>query len=272
MQIKLNGQTRLKQALDAIPGALDYTVSLNPRDFKRLFNPFMRKYMSPRISLERVAAMAGTPLSEMLAELHRLAGEPPAVLAEDESTRTTGSPLPQSPATPPGWMKLAEHPDFHWINLLPLDETLGDPLPPIIVAIKNMPPGGAIGIKHRWEPQPLYDIWRKMQLEWYACQFGPEEWHIFIYKPPKLIPTAPDPVIYVELRHLPPQEAVLRVTLMFDQLRPGQRLEISGANQQTEPLVRQAFEKDYPGLFEWQIVVENDKKVIKVNRRPFAEP
>lgn len=266
MQINLTGETRLKEALDTVPGTLDYIVSLNPHDFKRLHNPFMRKYMSPRISLDRVAAMAGVPLSEMLKELRRLAGEPETDLPHEEAP-PPGRPVPQSPSAPPEWMKLTENPGLHWINLLALDEVLGDPMPPIVVAVKNMPPGGVLGIKHRWEPQPLYDIWQKMKLEWFTRQVGPEEWHIFVYKPPRILPSAPSPVIYVELRHLPPQEAGLRVGLMFDQLQPGQRLEITGATDQTEPLVRQTLEQSYPGRYEWQNELEHDKKVIKVVRQ-----
>ena len=57
----ISGDTRLNRVLDAIPTALDYIVSLRPHDFDRLHNPFMRKHMSPRISLRRVAAMVGIP-------------------------------------------------------------------------------------------------------------------------------------------------------------------------------------------------------------------
>jgi uncharacterized protein (DUF2249 family) len=145
---------------------------------------------------------------------------------------------------------------------------LGDPLPPIVVAIKNLPPGGVIGIKHHWEPQPLYDIWQKMQLEWFTRQAGPEEWHIFVYKPLKILPSIPAPVIYAELRHLPFQETGLRVGLMFEQLQPGQILEITGATQQTEALVRQTLEMSYLGQYDWQTTFEGNKLVIRAIRRP----
>ncbi len=53
----ISAETRLSQVLDAVPGALDYIVSLNAHDFGRLRNPVLRRYMSSRISLRRVAAM-----------------------------------------------------------------------------------------------------------------------------------------------------------------------------------------------------------------------
>ena len=79
--IQLSGETQLSHALDAIPGALDYIVSLNPHDFKRLRNPFMRRYMSPRIRLRRVAAMAGVPEERLLRELAALSSGTAEVVA-----------------------------------------------------------------------------------------------------------------------------------------------------------------------------------------------
>lgn len=55
----MNGNTRLSKALDSHPDVLEMIVGLNPRDFSRLRNTRMRRFMAPRITLRRVAAMAG---------------------------------------------------------------------------------------------------------------------------------------------------------------------------------------------------------------------
>src|SRR3954464_7325858 len=68
-KLQITGETRLNRVLDSIPGALDYIVSLNPPDFGRLRNPVMRKYMSPRISLSRVAAMARVEEEQLVRDL-----------------------------------------------------------------------------------------------------------------------------------------------------------------------------------------------------------
>jgi len=92
----VSGETRLSQALGLIPGALEYIVSLNPHDFGRLHNPFMRKYMSPRISLRRVAAMAGIPEAQLLQGLSSLNGSEAArpasgELSGEHSRRSAGT-------------------------------------------------------------------------------------------------------------------------------------------------------------------------------------
>ncbi len=47
----IHANTRLNKALELHPQVLDYIVSLNPHDFRRLHNPLMRRLMSPRITL-----------------------------------------------------------------------------------------------------------------------------------------------------------------------------------------------------------------------------
>ncbi len=61
MSIEVDESSKLSKALRLHPDVLDYIVSLNPHDFKRLYNPLMRRMMPPRISLARVAEMTGTP-------------------------------------------------------------------------------------------------------------------------------------------------------------------------------------------------------------------
>jgi hypothetical protein len=86
----LSGDTRVNQVLDAIPGALDYIVSLDPHDFQRLRHPALRRYMGPRISLlRRVAAIAGVPegsLDRVRQDL-RAALAPRFMLTEGETPR-----------------------------------------------------------------------------------------------------------------------------------------------------------------------------------------
>jgi uncharacterized protein (DUF2249 family) len=239
-KLQITGETRLNRVLDSIPGALDYIVSLNPHDFGRLRNPVMRKYMSPRISLRRVAAMARVEEERLIRDLAGLRGEQGdeqadrgdntlAVLARDSTPLPSSPPLAQSPATPPPWMSGVNESCLHWVDLLPIDNVLGDPMLPVTVAVRRMQPGGTIGIRHRWEPQPLYDIWQKMGLEWFASKISRDEWHIFVHKPTHSspsVPMAPSRSILVELRHIPDQEAPVRVLVAFEQLEPGQTLEL----------------------------------------------
>lgn len=179
----INGETRLNIVLETLPGALEYIIALNPHDFARLHNPVMRRLMSPRITLRRVAAMAGLGEAQLLAGLAALGGVPVGVAPPGDGG-ASGSLPPQSPTVPPAWMDAVADADLTWVDLLPLDDTQGDPFLPVSLAVKAMPPGCVIGIRHRWQPQPLYDVWARMGLQWFARQVAPDEWRVYVYKPP----------------------------------------------------------------------------------------
>jgi hypothetical protein len=175
MKRQINPNTKLNIILDLDPKVVDYIVSLNPHDFQRLHNPLMRKFMSPRISIGRVAAMVGQPISALLNRI--------AELTEVEVAGASEETRPQSPTDAPAWAE-ALSPDDATItlNLLPIDETLdADPMPPISRAIKQLATGDVLLIRHKWEPQPLYDIWSQLgTLEWYARQIHADEWWIWV--------------------------------------------------------------------------------------------
>ena len=247
-KLKLNGETRLSKALETIPGALEYIIALNPHDFSRLHNPFMRKYMSPRISLRRVAAMTGISEHQLLQELAALdAGREYSRPQTEESVE-----LPQSPTAPPHWMDGIEIESLHQVNVLPIDDFLGDPFIPISIAFKRMQPRGVVLLRHRWEPQPLYDIWRKIGLEWFARQVAEDEWHIFIYKPPTFPIPSPADTIILEVRHLQEGEAAPRVVAVFEQIRTLQHLEITGATPDAAQQMRQAMDEYHRNQFRWE--------------------
>src|SRR5665213_1052613 len=95
----ISPNSRLNRVLERIPGALQYIVSLRPHEFERLENPTLRRYMAPRISLGRVAKMAGIPLNELLARLVELSG---GTMAADASAED--SEVATSPGAAPEWM------------------------------------------------------------------------------------------------------------------------------------------------------------------------
>src|SRR5215471_15036081 len=103
MSQRINANTRLNKALDLHPQVLDYIVSLNPHDFQRLHNPLMRRLMSPRITLGRIAKMTQVPLAELLAHIATLSGATVEAGGVEHD-------LPQSPTEPPMWVVEA-HPD-----------------------------------------------------------------------------------------------------------------------------------------------------------------
>lgn len=175
--VLLGPATRLNQALDLHPDVVDYVVSLHPHDFSRLHNPLMRKLMSPRITLGRVAEMAGVPLAEFLSRLTIITGVP--------HHADGGRPLPNSATDAPEWVELARDTDIPVVDLRPLDERLdADPMPPVMLAAKALPPGGVMVIHHKWEPRPFYDVWSQSGFEWFAEEVEPEQWNIWLRRVP----------------------------------------------------------------------------------------
>ncbi len=175
---ELTGDTRLSDALASAPAVLEYIVSLNPHDFERLRTPLLRKVMPPRITLRRVAAIAGISEIELLSKISELSGVPFRASVDDSSKA-----VPISPSEPPSWMKDVDMEKIVWVDVTPIDSEFGDPMPPINVAVNGSKPGDVVGIKHKWEPQPLFDIWQMRGFEFWTHQEGPDLWHIFVYRP-----------------------------------------------------------------------------------------
>ena len=178
MSKSLTGETRLSEALDADESVLEYIISLNPHDFNRLRTPLLRKVMPPRITLRRVAAIAGISERELLTKVNELAGRP-----YDGNVVTENSPVPFSAKEPPEWMQGVDLEKIVWVDCLPIDEEFGDPMPPINIAVNKSKPGDVVGIKHKWEPQPLFDIWDLRGFEFWTQPQPDDTWHIFVHRP-----------------------------------------------------------------------------------------
>ena len=182
MPIQVNASSKLSAALKLHPDVLAYIVSLNPHDFKRLHNPLMRKLMPPRITLARIAQMTQTPILDLLERIHETAQMPLTDAERRELTsqleaRQTAS-LPISPAAPPAWTR---QDIAAVVDLLEIDERLdADPMPPISRTLKHVAPGDVVLVKHKWEPQPLYDIWSTRGIEYFAVQQSADEWWIYL--------------------------------------------------------------------------------------------
>lgn len=173
MKNGITSDTRLKKALDLDPRVVDYVVSLNPHDFERLRAPLMRRLMAPRITLGRVASMVQVPVDGILERIADL-GDVQVEYGEENP------PVPKSPEEEPSWVTGVEPGGVHIVDLLPLDDALeADPMLYVAKGVKSLSVGEVLLIKHRWEPQPLYDVWDKTgALEWFAEQASDDEWRV----------------------------------------------------------------------------------------------
>jgi uncharacterized protein (DUF2249 family) len=268
--VELTPETRLVRALDEIPGALEYVVGLNPHDFGRLRHGMMRKYMAPRITLGRIAAMVKMPEATLLGDLAALSGgTATAVLPEGSAGASVRR---QSPSEPPPWLGAAEAGGVHIVDLLPIDKAPGDPLPPINAGIKRLEPGGVLMIRHKWEPQPLYDVWSKMHLEWYARPAEHDTWEIFVHRPPNVSMTGAPGSPMVDLPHLPPRERAPRLIAMFEQLRVGEALTALAERADWLPDVLAALDREHAGAYTVEERTEKDRLTLRIFRTGLPGP
>jgi len=121
--------------------------------------------------------MTGVPVSELLQRIAALAG----VQVDAEAT-PSHKPLPLSSPARPAWAAEANLTPERDVDLLPMDQTLdADPLPLVIRVIHALQPGQVMRFRHKWEPQPFYDLWTRMGgLKWFSEQRGADEWWVWV--------------------------------------------------------------------------------------------
>ncbi len=172
----LKPETKLSKALGLHPDVLPYIISLNSHDFERLNAPLMRQLMPPRITLTRLAIMVGMPTNELINGIY--------AAAHIEATATTGvqleQPLPSNLPKAPEWIM---NEIVEVVDLLEGDEQLDtDPFVPLFPALKRVQVGEVLLMKHKWEPQPLYDVWIKLGVEYFSVEKSLDEWWVYLRK------------------------------------------------------------------------------------------
>jgi hypothetical protein len=224
-----------------------------------------RSGRSPRISLRCVAAIANIPEQRVLDDLLRLSEGLPL---EDQPVRRRDHEA-NSAASEPEWMRGVDMARMQWVDVVPIDEVAGDPFPPISLAVKQLAPGGVLGIRHRWQPQPLYDMWAKMDLEWFAQPIGEHEWYIFVHRPMSVVAPATKPVIGAEVGSIPEVEVLPRLQVLAEQLLPGQALQVMGLSSADISGVRDALaDRLGPDYDIDQPSHGTERRALRITRRP----
>jgi len=163
----LTGASRLSEALALHPSVLELVVGLAPADLSRLRNPLLRRLVTRRMTLARVAQLGGLSLTRLLAEIRAVAHLQPA---------------PARLAGEPEWTRA---PRLQVVDIEEHSEKLEmDPVQLLMFVLRRVVHGEVVLFKHPFEPQPLYEIWRKMGIEFHARPVGPDEWWIFLRRRP----------------------------------------------------------------------------------------
>lgn len=121
--------------------------------------------------------MVDKPVEEIIRGIYRAARMEPF---EEIDTTNTSENLPSNPQTKPEW---TANEVVKIVDLLESDERLDtDPFVPLFPALKQTKVGEVLLLKHKWEPQPLYDVWQKLGIEYFAEQQSENEWWIYLRK------------------------------------------------------------------------------------------
>ncbi len=121
--------------------------------------------------------MVNIPEQEFVDKINTLAGQPLEKIDHDQAAP------PVATTEPPEWMTAVDETQIKWVDVLSGDENLADPMPPINIAVNALKPGEVIGIKHKWQPQPFFDIWQTRGFEYWTREMDADEWHIFVRRP-----------------------------------------------------------------------------------------
>ncbi len=193
--IKVDGETKLSVALALHPDVLGYVIELDPQSFRKLEQPLVRRAMAERVTLARVARMTGTPLSQILVDIHRIAGvelteEERARLAKTNGHLPARQPAPAAPepaaAARPSWAEDLSEDDVHVVEGHG-DEPEADARlrTTALEILRVTEPGDVLIVKHSREPHSLYSVWDEQGHERYAEQVAPDEWWVFVRKSPQ---------------------------------------------------------------------------------------
>ncbi|MGH7506723.1 MAG: DUF2249 domain-containing protein [Longimicrobiales bacterium] len=213
---------------------VDVFVALSPA-FERLRSTGMRKVMSRLVTVEQAARMAGVDAEELVRRLN----------ASGQNGRTHPMPTrnpeaaPAKPATVNGApAALRRIPRERIVEIDVRDELRAgrEPFSMIMVARRNVPEGGAFGVRAIFEPVPLYAVMGRQGFAHYTEQFAADDWRVWFYPAPVESPAAEPAVVrdidagagnelegvtILDVRGLEPPDPMVRTLTALESLPPG---------------------------------------------------
>ena len=144
----IDKDTKISIILKEKPEAIDVIASIN-RNFKKLQNPFLRKMLAPRVSVDAAARVGNSTVNKMLAALEQIGFDvkyEPHISVGDEANK-----------------KEIEKTNINMTNIINLDvrpilETGVDPFNVIMDTLKTVKDDETLRIINTFEPIPLLNI------------------------------------------------------------------------------------------------------------------
>jgi hypothetical protein len=174
MSIPITPETKIAELLDTYPD-LEEVLIRQSLHFKALKNPILRKTVARVATLEKAAQMSGIPVRRLVATLREAAG-----LAGEPGAADLGPELEPAAvdAVAPEWFaekKVALTVDAD--ALLAQGEV---PLPRVVQAVLNLPPGGLLKVKSAFRPAPLLEALHKAGHHTYVTSAGSDAFRTYV--------------------------------------------------------------------------------------------
>ncbi len=166
----VNKSTKIGELLKMGDEMTELITSIHPK-FTKLSNPFLRKAIAPRVTVQDAARIAGIPVNDFLKKL-----EEKGIEVEYETTDTEEEYVTQC--------DLTEKYKPVRLNAIELLEKNIDPFDPVMKKLKELAPGEALEVVVDFIPSPLIDILKRQGYE--SCVLKKDGiYYTYFYKPYK---------------------------------------------------------------------------------------
>ncbi len=145
--MKINARTKISKIIKAHPEAIEAIASVNPH-FQKLKNPFLRRFLAPRVTVAEAAKIGGVSPDVLLNQLQAIGFE----IEEDIPSASARPAFPSATRTGTPDLRLDVRPDIARGE---------DPFKKIMAAVKQLDEGQTLLVINRFEPIPLIRLLRQ---------------------------------------------------------------------------------------------------------------
>ena len=236
----ITADTNLGRLLDEHPELVDVLATYHEH-FARLRNRVMRRVMAPRVTVAQAARVAGVPVADLLAAIHRAVGAEVAPVAAAHGTAARGETGADMDT---GADALTTRRPAVLDRLTAVEVDVRDdirrgaePLARIVAAAKDLGPDEALAVRAPFEPVPLYDVLGQRGFGHWTERLADADWRVWFHRRDVVVQPAPRPAAAatgawtgdletIDVRGLEPPLPMVRVLERLDRLPPGGALRV----------------------------------------------
>jgi len=149
----IDRDTKISKILDANPEAISVIASIN-KNFKKLQNPFLRKMLAPRVSVDAAARVGNSTTNNILSALEKIGFQVKYETEENPIENNNTNKINM------------DNTNIINLDVRPILETGVDPFNVIMDALKTMKDNETLKIINTFEPIPLLNILKRKGYEY----------------------------------------------------------------------------------------------------------